>query len=626
MSERPSSLPMGSSSADYRALPNSNAASSVPPISSFANLIPGVSTFSSLFNMAGSTTPTQLATNYGSSFIPGYQPIAAYTPPTSMYSAPQSPVFGLSTFTQVQPYLSTPPALAPLSSLYSPGLAARALAEGIAPTDYIYSRMFEPEKETLSATPSYFPEANLPGGELVTVGTGGVAGLDQNLLTKNIQLSIETSNAERIKNLQPDPVIQEMATRGVANLNANERSTYAASQQTEMQKAKELEDFQRNIGTFSDQFSYDLLAKAKTDPTFAEKYFEKQGDPGNYTGVTFNTESLPAVLKDLYGVSMPEGVTDPNVKAAYDIYNSQLNRGISEISRGSYGTDRLTAFSLARSEFRNTLDAALAVEGSRKLPSDNGVVLTTTYQNNPNAALTAINAEIVRAKTNGAGNESTYLKNLEDSKKTVTDYLQTGQGFRSLVTEFEQQTLESMPDPGTVDKKVFTGLSRQRHIIQSELNRDLRSLSSEASGEFGITEDEVISRQNLYIQKANQEWENAILGLDETHKKGFLWNEDAYGDRTDWNWDNIMAGSALLLTLYQGTYGRERDRRKQQEDMMKLERFRTDEALRLYAGRAEIGAQYRGGGGGRSEQAKPQGPQPEGSTSVQSIADAGGFG
>lgn len=95
-----------------------------------------------------------------------------------------------------------------------------------------------------------------------------------------------------------------------------------------------------------------------------------------------------------------------------------------------------------------------------------------------------------------------------------------------------------------------------------------------------------------------------------------------WGDKrvkgADVSFEKLAAVGALTLGLYENTIGKRKDREEEFERLKELERFRTDEALRLYGGRLGMQQQY----AGTTELGGPK-PVPAGSPTLAAIAQSG---
>lgn len=169
----------------------------------------------------------------------------------------------------------------------------------------------------------------------------------------------------------------------------------------------------------------------------------------------------------------------------------------------------------------------------------------------------------------GDGLDISFLAGLSsDSKKAYR---------RDLALDYDYQT----------QKDIF-----ERAVSDHESNR--------------ITDSELETARRTFLTQVTQ----IAQGLDPIVKK--TWYGSLKVSGMNFDFEKLAGMSALILGLYEATYGKERAREQNLEDMMALERFRTDERLRLYSGQVAA----RGGGGSGTS-----GTAPAGSSALASIAE-----
>lgn len=257
------------------------------------------------------------------------------------------------------------------------------------------------------------------------------------------------------------------------------------------------------------------------------------------------------------------------------------------------------------------------VAGNNELTRDLYGPKTTTNLKSAIGAFEANGLEGTREHgilTNALGVSETF----DTSGKMIKSALRD---FTTYVND-SRPSVDAIQEPGTNVFSDLRGLDSENMRVSREFSEGLKTLEARFdAGEFDSMPDYQTAIDQLKTDYQRTIDANTHTFLNEVTDPGFFAPVKRNG-KTAWdrvNWTNIFGAAALLATIYESTYGRKKALEDQLELTKELERFRTDEALRLYGGRAQIQQQYAGGGGGGDG----GGPAPAGSSVVASMA--GGF-
>lgn len=217
---------------------------------------------------------------------------------------------------------------------------------------------------------------------------------------------------------------------------------------------------------------------------------------------------------------------------------------------------------------------------------------------------------------------------LTDALKVSETFDTSGKMIKSALRDFTTYVNGSRPSVDAIQEPsngVFSdlrGLDAENMRVSRDFSDGLKTLEAR----FDANEFDNVADYQDAINQLKTDYQRTIDAnthtfLNEVTDPGFFFPSKRNG-KTAWdrvNWTNIFGAAALVATIYESTYGRKKALEDQFELMKELERFRTDEALRLYGGRLGLQQSY----AGTTEVGGNQGPAPAGSSVLSSMA--GGF-
>lgn len=416
----------------------------------------------------------------------------------------------------------------------------------------------------------------------------------------------------------------------------NRFSASAASYNTFLEEKNDLVTGKQQLPLIIEQM-------ALTNPLLAAKYISKDVaeipvPPGAedisssvVTGYNFDVKGFITGTQESLMATFDK-VKDSNLLT----YDQQMSLSASSVSLAAASAgavteptpENLRAFNDSKTAFNKSLTDSVnrAIIEKYDLPGvENGVISSLTYDDYDKNTTNNLKKAIAELKDLGLPLASDSVASLNGLLEISQQYDAGNKIKNDTLNELTTFSKSLLPDPSTVN-----GDDPIRDV--SSLALEYRKIEKSAAREI----DDILDR--AFDEKWNQkEIRTAIDSLIDDYertmssyrkafgkeivRKGFFKNQSRDGLNDEYNWGNWFALAGLALSIYQAGPGKKKDLEDQMELQMKLERFRTDEKLRLYGGQLSLRDQYSGGGGGGGGTATTAG-----SSALASVTAQGGLG